>query len=81
MLTEIYIEAVLVDEKPADQVWEARIDENVADSPPSIRMVPYSGDRGEWFGKLVVKRLLFMMLFAVPSIISAACLPGSVLMG
>lgn len=34
MLTEIYIEALLVDEKPADQVWEARIDENVTDSPP-----------------------------------------------
>ncbi len=32
MLTELFIEALLVDEELADQVWEAWIDGNVTDS-------------------------------------------------
>jgi len=46
MLSEIYIEVLLVDEKPADQVWEAWdravIDDQVAwwPIPSSIRTNP-----------------------------------------
>ena len=43
MLTEIYIEALLVDEQLADQVWEAWTVGEVNDQPTALALNPSMG--------------------------------------
>ncbi len=43
MLTEIYIEALLVDENLADQVWAALDAENLTDGAARIAWLPIAG--------------------------------------
>ncbi len=43
MLTEIYIEALLVDEELADQVWEAWIAEKLTDDAACIAWMLIAG--------------------------------------
>ena len=50
MLTETYIEALLVDEELADQVWEAWFDGSVTDSHAALAWCHNSGDQTRWLG-------------------------------